>query len=230
MKKSERNVLLRQIARQIKNALLPRDAQFRRLPFGLARGVVMQVNFQRDTLRYMGFYEIELSKHFRNLVHRGFKCFDVGGKDGYDALLLAKLSGGIIVSFECDPMAAETMRNTFARNPYQISVIETFVSNESNERCLTLDDAVTKTFIPDFVKIDIEGEEAKALLGAQHLLSHRTPNLLIEVHGMEQEMLCLEILRDCGYDPMLINQRRWLKENRPLLHNRWLVCQGRDPM
>jgi FkbM family methyltransferase len=36
---------------------------------------------------------------------------------------------------------------------------------------------------PDFIKMDVEGAEGKALLGARHLLSDRRPRLLLEIHG-----------------------------------------------
>jgi FkbM family methyltransferase len=36
---------------------------------------------------------------------------------------------------------------------------------------------------PDFVKVDVEGAEGKALAGARRLLSERRPELLLEIHG-----------------------------------------------
>ncbi len=37
--------------------------------------------------------------------------------------------------------------------------------------------------LPDFIKIDVEGAEGKAVAGARRLLSERRPPLLLEVHG-----------------------------------------------
>jgi hypothetical protein len=35
---------------------------------------------------------------------------------------------------------------------------------------------------------------------------------------------------ECGYRPLVVTPRRWLAENRPLEHNRWLVARGRPPV
>lgn len=218
--------MLRKITRVVKNALLPSGPRFRRLPLGLAAGTVMKIDFRNQTILYLGLYEIELNPYFRFLVQKGYKCFDIGGQGGYDALMLAKLSGGPVVSFECNPEAARIMRDTFAQNPYQINVIETFVSNKDNLGCMTIDSAAAKTFIPDFIKMDIEGTEVEALRGAPIVLSTRKPSLIIEVHGLDKEIACIDLLRSYGYEPRVVNQRWWLREQRSRQHNRWLICQG----
>jgi len=66
---------------------------------------------------------------------------------------------------------------------------------------LSLDDLAADTFVPDFVKIDIEGGELDALRGAR------------------------AILRDLGYRVDVVDQRRFLRDHRPMPHNRWIVAE-----
>lgn len=211
-----------------KNAVALKGKEFRRLPFGPAAGCVMKVDFHHCFQMYLGIYERELWRHFKRLVRPGYNSFDVGGQGGYYALLLGKISGGQVVSFECDKAAAEEMRDTFARNRYRIDTVEAFVGDSTAAPgTTTLDAAAAQTFVPDFIKMDIEGAENQALLGARGILADRKPSLIIEVHGRDVEDECRKILQSHGYAPETVDQRPFLKEVRPLAHNRWLVCAGR---
>lgn len=51
---------------------------------------------------------------------------------------------------------------------------------------------------PDFIKIDVEGAEGKALRGARRLLSNRHPGLLLEIHG-EPGREVWSILQELNY-------------------------------
>lgn len=214
----------------IKRGLLPGGTRPRRLLLGPAAGCVMGIDLHHQLKVYFGLYEAELAPHLKALIRPGARCFDVGGQGGYDALIMAKASGGPVVSFECDPRAAQAMRETFARNPaYQIRTVETFVGGIDDARHMTIDSAAREFFVPDFLKLDIEGMEDEALAGAARVLSERKPGLIVEVHSAEKEEHCLGLLRSHGYSPLIVDQRRWLRDYRPLGHNRWLVCRGADP-
>jgi hypothetical protein len=213
----------------IKQALIPKGYKPRRILFGPASGCVMAIDLQHQLKFFFGIYEAELTPHLKALIRVGARCFDVGGQGGYDALIMAKASGGPVVSFECDPQAAQAMRETFAFNPlYQIRTVKTFIGGIDDARHMTLDTAAREFFMPDFIKLDIEGMEDEALEGAKFILSERKPSLIIEVHAKDKEKNCLEILRSHKYSPLIVDQRRWLKDHRPLAHNRWLVCRGSD--
>lgn len=220
--------MLSEIARACKNIILPAGPKYRKLAFGPAAGCVMQLDFRGQTKMYLGLHEIEIAKYFRSMVRPGFSSFDVGGQGGYVALMLAKLSGnGKVVSIECDKEAARVMRETFALNPYPIQTIEAFIGKSDGGGQMTLDALAATTFTPDFIKIDIEGAEMDALLGASSILTTRKPGLIIETHSLELEVGCIDVLRGHGYSPRIIDQRRWLRETRTIPHNRWLVCEGR---
>lgn len=51
---------------------------------------------------------------------------------------------------------------------------------------------------PDFIKVDVEGSEGKAIAGAQRLLSEHRPSLLLEIHG-EPGREVWEQLKRLGY-------------------------------
>src|SRR5687768_12485497 len=77
--------------------------RIRRLPLGIARGLNYRIDFEHHKRLYLGLYEIELNSYLKQLCKKGFNCFDVGGAWGYDALVLARLSRGRVISFEASP-------------------------------------------------------------------------------------------------------------------------------
>lgn len=221
--------MLSSIARLCKNVILPPGPKYRKIALGPAAGCVMQVDFRTQSRTYFGLYEAELHKYFRKLVRSGFSSFDVGGQGGYDALMLAKLSGGgQVISFECDADAAGVMRDTFARNSYPIETIHAFVGKTDGEGTTTLDAVADRAFTPDFMKIDVEGAELDVLQGAGRILSTRKPSLILETHSKELETACSDLLHGHGYAPRIVDQRRWFRDHRIIEHNRWLVCEGRS--
>ena len=220
--------MLMSLARQGKNWLLPSGSSYRRIPVGPLAGCTLPIDFQHQTLQYLGLYEYELRRDFRRLVRPGYRCFDVGGADGYDAFLLAKHSGGAVVCIDCDDAAVTRLRETVLRNGYPVTVVSARIGTGRVEGTKSLDAIAESSFIPDFMKIDIEGAEVDALRGARGILAARRPSLIIETHAEKLEEECMEILLANGYRPRIVDQRWWLPDHRPMAHNRWLVCEGWD--
>lgn len=208
---------------------LPEGRKVRVLRFGIGRGLRLGLDLHDgDIGTYLGLYEVELSRHLRALAFRGAKCFDLGGNLGYDALVLAKLTGGPVVSVERDARLAAELRANADRNPSvgPVVVVTAEVSSTTSATSITIDELAAQHFVPDLIKIDIEGGELEALRGAQRTLMAK-PSILLEVHGEQLEWDCLELLRAAGYaPPVVVDRRRWLPEHRPLAHNRWLVLRG----
>jgi hypothetical protein len=92
---------------------------------------------------------------------------------------------------------------------------------------VTLDETAfsREGFVPDLVKLDIEGWELKALRGAARLLAERRPHVVVETHSAELERECRDLLVVHGYAPQVVAPGRWLAEVREG-HNRWLVAEG----
>jgi hypothetical protein len=210
---------------QVRTALTPKGAHPRRLRFGLARGAVANVDLRFDAAFFFGLHERPLHQHYRRLVKRGTRVFDVGMYRGWDALTFAWMTGAEVVSFDGNPKMLEQAGSLIAPSGLErITLVNSYVSDGTSG--LSLDTACATYFRPEFVKMDIEGAEAAALSGAGRLLSEVRPAMVIETHGLDVENACLDILRGHGYGITIVDQPPGLlKERRPIEHNRWLVCE-----
>ena len=213
--------------RVLKSLLVPSGRRERRILFGPAAGLRMELDPASELRYWLGAHEAELAKHFRRLVRPGTRCFDVGGALGYHALFLARLSGEPVVVFEPGAEWPERIDRALKRNGLSGTVEQVFIGAEAGGDVTTIDAMADRHFVPDFIKMDIEGAEIDALKGAETTLAARRPDMIVEVHGAGVERQCLEILDRHGYFPHIVNPRTWLKEYRPLDNNRWLVCKGR---
>jgi hypothetical protein len=203
----------------------------RPMALGIGHGITINVDFARQTRLFLGLYEIELNRHLRRLCPPGARAFDVGGQVGYDALVLARLGGTSVASFEADEDCVAAMRENFALNPSLAALITPVTAwvGTGAGATLALDDFARSPqgFVPDLMKIDVDTAELDVLEGARELLRERRPNLVVEVHSEELEQRCGALLTAHGYRPTIVSQRRVLPDHRPIAHNRWLVATGR---
>ena len=213
------------ILRRAKHWLVPKERAFRKVLFGPAAGCWMPLDLNHEMRLYLGVYERELWSSYRKLLRSGMKSFDIGGRDGYSALMLAKRTRAEVVSFECEPAGVAEMAVIFGRNEFPIRAVEAFVGAPGDPlTTMTVDTAATTFFVPDFLKIDVEGGEAAVLRGAEKVLSSRRPAMIVETHGADVERECLAILEQHRYRVTIVERTKFLPEQRPLKHNRWLVC------
>src|SRR5215213_3639901 len=145
----------------LKSAVLPRGRATRRLPAGIGRGLRLGIDFHDgQTGLYVGLYEIELNRHLRSIARPGYRSFDIGGQVGYDALVLAKLTGAPVVSVECEAdLVREIERNAAANPGLDITTVHGFVADAPGGGRVTIDALADEHFVPDLLKIDIEGGE-----------------------------------------------------------------------
>src|SRR4051812_8696549 len=159
--------MYKSIVASLKRSLLPKDRRFRRIVFGPAAGRWMNLDLTNELRMYLGVFERELWHAYRKLLRPGMRSFDVGGRDGYSALVIASCTGSDVVSFECDPTAIPGMTQVFEKNALPIKAHQAFLgAPRSAGTTLTLDEAAELFFVPDFVKIDVEGAEPHVLAGA----------------------------------------------------------------
>lgn len=180
---------------------------------------------------YLGTAEGEIARHVRRLARPGCRCFDIGGHNAYYAMILARLTGEEVVSFDFTSEAIQRMTRNLALNPsaaHLVSLKQAYIAHESNPsaNASTLDAIVATEGLrlPDLIKIDVEGAEAAVLRGARAVLEHR-PHLIIETHGLEVEQECLRLLAELQYALTVVGTRRWCAEHR-LPDNRWVIAEA----
>jgi hypothetical protein len=219
----------------LRRVLTGRPGAARRLPLGPGRGLRMELHPSSPLDAYLGLYEYELARHVAELCRPGTVCFDIGAFDGYYTLVLARLSASRVYVFDSDPESCERVRRNAALNPELAGLIDvrlSYVAFETNpaQNCIALDDAVAagEVPVPGLIKMDVDRAELSALTGAKRLLAGHRPHLIVEVHSVGLEQQCAELMLELGYAPRIVTERRWLRENRPIEHNRWIVARGRS--
>jgi len=213
-------------------ALVMRPGAVRRVPLGLGRGLRLEADPRSTLHTYLGTAEIEIARHLRRFAQPGARAFDVGSNNGWYAMVLSRLTGQQAVAFDFDPECLARIERNLARNAgADVRLVAAYVTAtvDRAQGTDTLDRlAFEELWVPDLLKIDVEGAELSVLHGAQRILAQRRPHLVIETHGADVERGCAELLRTFGYAPLVVNQRRVLKEGRPNPENRWLVAAGQD--
>lgn len=221
------------IGRLIRGTVL-RPGRVVRVPFGVARGVRLEVDPEAPVHLYLGSLEAELRGAWRRVLRPGLVAWDVGSHEGAYSFAFARRTGGPVVAIECDPDALGRLERNRAENGTvgaRVQVVRAFADRA--ERVSTdgvpvrtldglLDDGLPA---PGLLKIDVEGGEGAVLAGAERLLRTHRPAVVVETHGIEPEREAVALLQDAGYRVLLVPQRTRLREHRPLAHNRWLVAE-----
>ena len=196
-------------------------------------------------IKATGHYEPIETKFVMQWVKQGNTVFDIGAHIGYYSLILSKLAGdkGQVFAFEpcvqsfrllqenmrlnkctnifprCAAVLDKTGRTRLYLNDENIAdsrITQIDNANFSLVPCMRLDDFFLDYIKKiDFIKMDIQGAEIKALKGMGGILEkHEDIKLLIEFwpHGLRQcgdnpEDL-LHLLLDCGFNVSFITKHR----------------------
>ena len=100
------------------------------------------------------------------------------------------------------------------------------VSDADGAGKISLDSLIGSIQLPCFIKMDVDGAEAKILKGAAKLNGHGGVRWLIETHSKSLESECLDQLKAAGFETRIIRNAWWralIPELRPIEHNRWLA-------
>lgn len=172
-------------------------------------GKKMYMNSRFDTKeRAENYYKGLLKEQYINSPHRyltenfnlnNSKCLaDCGGAEGIFTLENIDLIEKAYI-FECDEEWIKALKLTFKDYENKVQIVEKFVSDKNNESEITLDklqESIEEKI--DFIKMDIEGAEIKALTGAKQLLkSNKNLKLVLCCyHKQNDEKEIRSILKD----------------------------------
>ena len=172
-----------------------------------------------------GTYERDTQLAVDRLVSSGYVCYDLGASIGYISLLMAR-KAQVVYAFEPSVHAAAELRKHATANqleniivvPSPVSdtvrtVLFTLNENAYGSRIaggqskwptvelttITLDDFVKTHLSPDFIKIDVEDEEARVLEGARSILRERKARICCELHSEKSAIEVQQILSEYGY-------------------------------
>jgi len=201
--------------------------RIRRGPLKGARfSVASGINFLK------GAYERDKTEALMRTAAPGDVCYDVGAHIGYFSLVMSKIVGaaGQVYAFEARPRNAVFLRRHLAANDAaNVAVVQAAVSRAGGTArfetrsgsgtgrlsdagnigvdTLALDEIVDgKAYrFPDFIKIDIEGGETDALLGARRTIERCRPKMLVATHDDEKTAFAKSFLEELDYRCEVIN-------------------------
>ena len=133
-------------------------------------------------------------------VCAGDIVIDAGVCEGNFALRYVDLCAKMYL-FECEPIWLEPLNQTFKNYRGKVEIIPRFVSNVTDDKSITIDDALGDLRGENiFLKMDIEGAEPLALRGAKKILTNNKVKASIcSYHNAEDLIKIKSILQSCGY-------------------------------
>ncbi len=185
---------------------------------------------------WLGHYEPEKQALVRRLTRRGMTVFDIGANAGFYTLAFSRLVGetGRVLAFE--PYAGNAvnlMRHLALNHIGNATLVQAAVAAHAGVSgfktdfsdsewhlsdlardymvpAISLDPLVASGVfpLPDIIKIDVEGAEARVLEGASDLLKHGKTSLLIALHGIEPLRQCLSLLGQLRYEAYRFDGQR----------------------
>lgn len=193
---------------------------------------------------WLGTYELDKQVLFSKYIKLGMTIFDVGANVGYYSLLASLLTGkeGKVFSFEPLPENISYLKKHLELNKLKnVRVVEKAVSNEVSKMRFTATDNRSMSHIsyegeieiettslddfikdgnplPDLIKMDIEGAEYDAFIGAKELLKRKKPIIFLATHSSELRAKCLKLLTEHGYTISAI-------DNKPFEESDEFVCK-----
>jgi FkbM family methyltransferase len=175
---------------------------------------------------WLGGYEPQMQRLMARELRQGSTFYDVGANVGFYSLLSSfRINPGKVFAFEPLPSNVSYLFKHLELNHVEnVQVLQIAISNEvgtanfQSERTgamgrldlagnvqvkvSTLDALLQSGEIapPDYVKMDIEGLEFNALLGAKDCFQKFRPTLFLATHGAEVNTQCRRLLGSWKYE------------------------------
>ena len=174
---------------------------------------------------WLGTYEIDKQLLCEKLTMPNMIVYDIGANAGFYSLIFSRLvqSNGKVIAFEPDSNNISDLRKHLVINDINnVTIIQAAVSDNAGVvgfsttggatgkiqnkskyliPTIQLDELIEKGILPppDLIKMDVEGSEAKVLIGAKKLIKQKRCNWLVALHGEEQKDRCFSTFKEAGY-------------------------------
>jgi len=175
---------------------------------------------------WLGTYELEKQELFTKMVLPENIVYDIGANVGFYSLLAFILVGdhGRVISFEPVERNISYLRKHLAINHIKnVEVMEVAISDKDGSanfdpsqndstghfaengiekvKTVAIDNIVEAGILPSphIIKIDIEGAEILALIGAQSTINNNHPILFLATHGEMAHRSSCDLLISWGY-------------------------------
>lgn len=175
---------------------------------------------------WLGSYELDMQKRIARELRPGGVFYDVGANAGFYSLLAAVLvAPATVYSFEPLPANAAYLRKHLDLNRIRnVKLFELAICDRAGTAFFTTEetramgklqpggnlsvktetlDALLQTQVlgpPNFIKMDIEGGEYFALLGAKECFAQHRPKLFLATHGRKVHDDCCRLLASWNYE------------------------------
>ena len=174
---------------------------------------------------WLGVYEYRKQRVVQRMVRAGSTFYDIGAHVGFHSLLASRVVGptGRVCSFEPFPRNLgylhEHVRLNHAAN---VQIVEVAVADQAGVeafgergtymgglresgalrvRTVSIDPLLADKTIPppDFIKMDVEGGELRALHGMHDTLVRHRPTIFLATHSPDLHRECMQFLTELGY-------------------------------
>lgn len=206
------------------------------VPFGLYRGLKLDLDLRSNVQVLTGLWELETHRYAKKWSDHEW-IIDVGAGAGELCLFMLKHKPHVRKIFAIEPNNDEVqrMKLNFELNPEldvtKITIIERRIGVLTTATELRLDDIdLDLVTAPGFIKIDVDGYEIEVLRGGNGILQRENVDVLVETHTAALEAEAIRFLRTFGFNTKVVKNGwyRWLiPEHRPGDHNRWLWASRR---
>ena len=218
---------MKSFKRTVRELLFPLGSQAT-IKVGPLRGCRYVVTEQSGWSPILGRWEPEAQRMYSQLVSPNEVVWDLGANTGIHALLFSRLvgPGGKVVAFEPMRINVQQILKTCELNDStNVQIVEKAVSDTTEPasfhtgrhdkqgslvgigsedggvvevECTTLDRAFDSSAPVDFVKIDIEGAESRALRGFSRV-GEVLPTFAIDLHTPSEDIAIGRWLKKNGY-------------------------------
>ena len=215
--------------------LLPEGERPYRIWTGAMRGMRVRVDARLSVQPILGIYERAFQRWLREHVAPGAVCVDVGGAEGFFALLMARLAGpdGTVLTLEPGPRGDEIGPNVELNRDQDLAEVRLIrkmvAAAAEGNKTTTVDELVAggECDRVDVLKVDVDGYELDVLDGAERTLAERRPHVFVEVHSPDLRDGVRQRLERHGYD-VTFEDCAWY-EYRPIELNAFLYATGTAP-